>query len=200
MTNQLPSKKKKILEPNDHIVRPWLAPNTFSSEECDRIIELSEELSVVEGTVGGGTKENINATIRNSTLKWFTLNEESSWIFQRLRSTLREANKLYKFNLRSFGAIQIAHYGVGGHYNTWHSDMGLGLNSLRKLSISVQLSKPEDYDGGKLEFQALGGEFQHSRERGTTIVFPPYLTHRVTPVTRGERWSLVVWVIGPPFC
>lgn len=199
MTNQLPPKEQEILEHNDHIARPWLAPNIFSGEECDRIIKLSEKLSIIEGTVGVGANENINTTIRNSTLKWLTFNEESHWIFQRIYNTVCVANKLYKFELRDLGAFQIARYGVGGHYNTWHSDMGSGQSSLRKLSISVQLSRPEDYDGGELEFQVLGDNLQHSRELGTTIVFPPYMTHRVTPVTRGERWSLVVWVTGPPF-
>ena len=199
MNNDPPTQNQEVLEPNEQVARPVLAPKIFTEEECHRIIELSEKLPLVEGGVGVGDNLKTESTIRDSSLKWLTPGEEFNWVFHRIYGAVNEANKYFKFDLRGFKAIQIARYDVGGHFNTWHSDMGLGMSSLRKLSISVQLSGPEDYDGGKLEFQVLQDELQHSKERGTTILFPPYMTHRVTPVTRGTRWSLVAWIMGPPF-
>ena len=200
MNNNLPPQNQEPLIPNEQVSRPVLAPKIFTEEECLTIIALSDKLPLIEGSVGVGDTSKIESSVRESSIKWLTPDEEFSWIFQRIYGAVNEANKHFRFNLRGFKAIQIARYNVGGHFNTWHSDMGLGESSLRKLSISVQLSGPEDYDGGKLEFQVLQDELQHSKECGTTIIFPPYMTHRVTPVTRGTRWSLVAWIMGPPFC
>ena len=70
------------------------------------------------------------------------------------------------------------------------------MRPLRKISISIQLSRPEDYDGGDLELM-YGTEPQKlDRTRGAFIAFPSFMLHRVTPVTRGTRWSLVAWILG----
>ena len=71
--------------------------------------------------------------------------------------------------------------------------------SKRKLSLSVQLTDPADYDGGDLEFVNHLGNEDEFRKQGSIIVFPSYLSHRVTTVTRGARRSMIAWVFGPPF-
>jgi len=77
----------------------------------------------------------------------------------------------------------------------WHTDFA-GTRPFRKLSVSIQLSDPEDYEGGDLEL-LYGTEPQKlDRSRGALIVFPSFMLHRVTPVTRGARWSLVAWLLG----
>ena len=89
--------------------------------------------------------------------------------------------------------------GSGTHYD-WHVDNNM-LTDLppRKLSMSVQLSDPDDYDGGGLEISD-GQIVEATDARGSSvIVFPSYRVHRVTPVTEGVRRSLVVWANGPPF-
>jgi PKHD-type hydroxylase len=63
----------------------------------------------------------------------------------------------------------------------------------------VQLSAPEDYDGGQLELRDGDEIVSGPRDAGTIVAFPSWVIHRVTPVTRGLRRSLVVWVGGPPF-
>jgi len=111
-------------------------------------------------------------------------------------------NEGYGYQLTGFmEGAQIAWYEAGGaggdgHYD-WHVDIGPGPYSLRKLSMSVQLSDPADYDGGELEFMASAES--GIRTRGSLIVFPSFLQHRVTPVTRGIRASMVSWIAGPPY-
>jgi PKHD-type hydroxylase len=87
-----------------------------------------------------------------------------------------------------------------GRYD-WHFDVGEGpLNCGRKLSVSIQLSDPSEYDGGDLQFSLDGDRTVIAeKDQGTMIIFPSYLRHRVTPVTRGARRSLVTWITGPPF-
>jgi PKHD-type hydroxylase len=77
-------------------------------------------------------------------------------------------------------------------------DIGTGAMSQRKLSLTLQLSPPEAYEGGGLEFFGAG-ELSVSRLQGTLIAFPSFLHHRVTPITRGKRESLVMWWHGPAF-
>jgi len=80
------------------------------------------------------------------------------------------------------------------HYG-WHIDVGGGSSYGRKISMVVQLSDPADYDGGELQVDE-GSEVVMPKERGRVNLFPSYMRHRVTPVTRGTRWSLVIWVQG----
>ena len=87
------------------------------------------------------------------------------------------------------------YYSSGGHYD-WHTDVGSGALSHRKVSITVQLSKPDEYEGGNLEL--LRGEYNEVAPRGlgTVVIFPSYMLHRVTEITKGTRKSLVLWVGG----
>jgi PKHD-type hydroxylase len=93
--------------------------------------------------------------------------------------------------------LQIAEYESGGHYD-WHVDIGADITSGRKISASVQLSDGNGYEGGELEFLNVDS-MDFPRSLGSVIIFPSYLPHRVKPVTRGIRRSLVVWVHGNPF-
>ncbi len=93
-------------------------------------------------------------------------------------------------------ALQYTVYGPGERFD-WHMDLGPGPTSARKLSMTVQLSPPDDYAGGDLEF--VGNRHAAERELGAATIFPAYVGHRVTPVERGTRRSLVAWVYGPSF-
>ena len=86
----------------------------------------------------------------------------------------------------------------GGHYG-WHQDINWGNPDPndRKLSITVQLSDGDEYEGGTFEFSEVENPPITSRKKGTVLIFPSYLFHRVTPVTKGVRRSLVAWFWGP---
>ena len=111
----------------------------------------------------------------------------------KLWAALLRANRVqFHFDLDECERLQLATYDLGAEYN-WHLDIGPGEAGRRKLSASVQLSNPSDYDGGDLEiWGASGGE----RGWGALIVFPSYMLHRVSPITRGVRHSLVAWARG----
>jgi predicted 2-oxoglutarate/Fe(II)-dependent dioxygenase YbiX len=113
--------------------------------------------------------------------------------------TLGNINKLwYRFDLdgRPFEPYQYTVYGVGDGYG-WHIDCG-SLNR-RKLSFTLQLSDPADYDGGELEIWTGAEPQVMPKEKGTLIAFPSFMLHRVKPVTRGVRKALVIWASGEPF-
>lgn len=78
-------------------------------------------------------------------------------------------------------------------------DFGAGEISHRKLSISVQLSGSEEYEGGDLQFMINQNTVSVPRTKGTVVIFPSFILHRVTPITQGLRQSVVAWLAGPPY-
>ena len=183
---------------NDELITPRLEHNLLSSRECEKIIELSKSFTPTDAVVQKGLVDKY----RQSEVRWLFPNEQTDWIFKRLDELTIKTNKYFKFDLLGFfTGIQIATYHEGGHYN-WHMDTGLKQLSNRKLSISIQLSDPNDYSNGDLEFMAMRQtpkQISNMRQQGTAIVFPSFLNHRVNPVDKGVRRSLVCWVTGPPF-
>jgi len=119
------------------------------------------------------------------------------WLFAKLNLAVNQLNRAYQYDLKGlFDGIQIASYSRGGKYD-WHMDLGPAKNSSRKLSLSVQLSENDSYKGGNLEFANIPEKAD--REISSLIAFPSFLQHRVTPVTRGVRHSLVAWIHVHPF-
>ena len=190
----------ETVEENNYICLPRLFPELFTREECGRIIKLSENFPIKESKiVSGGAYGNVDLYTRSSKYRWMDPVQETAWVFEKIQEAISYVNQYYRFELLGCRGAQVTQYPVGGHYN-WHSDIGKGATSKRKLSITVQLSDSASYEGGDLEFIegnfSLGGEH---RQQGTATIFPSYLRHRVSIVTKGVRWALVVWFLGPPF-
>ena len=81
----------------------------------------------------------------------------------------------------------------------WHIDIGPGSINHRKISCTIQLSDPDEYEGGDLEIWT-GGDFKTiERKQGCAILFPSFLMHRVTPITKGTRRSIVLWMGGDSY-
>lgn len=111
----------------------------------------------------------------------------------KVQAALERANHvLFKFDLAGTEPLQLAEYAEGDGYGK-HLDLGPGRAALRKLSASVQLTDPSEYDGGDL---FVWGSAPPPKERGSITIFPSYLVHQVVPVTRGLRRSLVAWAVG----
>ena len=170
--------------------------NGFSSEEVDKILDLSKNYEFEQATTISGDPK----SIINSTIKWMNPSEETSWVYDRLMGCVKEANNVWQFNLYSIlDDIQYTEYrGGGGHYN-WHIDIGPGAISHRKVSVVVQLSDSSEYTGGILEVSTGSNSLKVSNKKGAVILFPSFLQHRVTPVASGLRKSLVLWAGGEHF-
>jgi predicted 2-oxoglutarate/Fe(II)-dependent dioxygenase YbiX len=175
--------------------QPYATAQAFlTAQEMDWLI-ADHVASLAEGRLGFG---NTNRDIRRSEVVFLGLEDKYQWLYDRLWSAAQECNRLF-FCVDIAGVeanVQLARYDDSsrGFYD-WHTDFA-GVRPHRKLSISIQLSSPEDYDGGDLELM-YGTEAQRlDKTRGSFLVFPSFMLHRVTPVTRGARWSLVAWVLG----
>lgn len=177
-------------------------PEAFTVEECNNIISLAESYGFMSGKISGSegdesTEDNIS--VRNSGVNFLFPSFETSWIFQRLAHVVHTLNdSFFNFDLTGIEeGFQVARYeSPGGHYD-WHCDTKLG-ERVRKLSLSLQLSDPDSYEGGDIEL-SNGAPFALPRQQGTVCCFPSWSIHRVTPVVSGVRYSLVCWVGGPQF-
>lgn len=170
----------------------------FNSDELKTIDEGIKKLKLQKAQTAGNGKDDI----RSSQIRWIPQNEEWWWLYNKLSDMIVTANnELWKFDLYSMPEqIQFTEYYAteNGHY-TWHQDIGPGILSKRKISITVQLSDPSEYDGGVLEMWQGGPQdsaVKAYKGAGSVFIFPSYMMHRVTPVTRGVRKSFVLWVGG----
>lgn len=191
-----------LIRNTDYTNEPFVytSPGYFSDEEIDQIINLSKDLEKKEARINGSIKNN---SIRSSYISWISPNDDSLFIFNKLSYVVNALNdKFYKYDINTLEDLQYTEY--DSHYEgkyAGHSDDGYDKNLYRKLSLSVQLSDSEDYEGGDLVFyrHSLHNPTLAPKNKGTVILFPSYVLHEVQPVTSGTRKSLVSWVSGPRF-
>jgi PKHD-type hydroxylase len=182
---------------NDQTLPPFQiaarAHGLLREPEMDQLIAEHAE-SLTQSRLGAG--QNDSKIRRSQTV--FLGEQEYAWLYQRLWEAAVEINRrFFCVDISGIeGNVQLARYDSTdqGFYD-WHTDFG-DVAPGRKISISIQLSDPEDYDGGDLELRFRGQPATMDKTRGTVIAFPSFVLHRVTPVSRGTRWSLVAWVIG----
>lgn len=234
----------------------------FTPEECDKIIKLGKEKSLLNASTGGGRDaHNQNTNIPQNTKSTHQLKNEGidiskvyirkskvawlydQWIYDKLWKIVTQSNKLagWNFDVDYAEDIQFTEYSDDGFYG-FHQDGGSDRQSAykryikgvtpiemiegnlpdgyvsgkkngewigknRKLSVTVNLSDPNTYEGGDLMFDA--GEHAEDgvkeiiakeiRPRGSVCIFPSFVPHCVTPVTKGVRHSLVMWSLGRAF-
>ena len=181
-----------------------VANEAFTQEEVDKIIDLEDLQKFQRGGVGGsGGPGQVNKKVRDSDVQWIFPDQNSDWIFQKFAQLASMVNyDHFMYAIEGFENFQYTVYRAKTkqHYN-WHIDAG-GPWSIyeRKLSAVVILSDPQEYEGG--EFQCvLHGRVDEPMtikpKRGDAVFFASWMPHRVAPVTKGTRKSLVCWVMGP---
>jgi len=171
--------------------------NAFSKEECQTIINIAKDKGLVKGTTFNDDK---TKDVRDSKISWLYPVDGMDWVFRRVTDiTLNLNERFFKFDLFGINeGFQFTNYeSPSGKYGK-HVDRGMNI-LVRKLSISIQLTNPEEYEGGELKLYDGEEETIMSKEQGTLIIFPSYVLHEVMPVTKGERNSLVTWVTGKQF-
>jgi PKHD-type hydroxylase len=193
---------------------------------CDELIKYGisqqEQLALTGGQtnkVNKGEKLNDDDIIdlkkkRDSNIVWLS----DRWIFKEIQPFIHQANRLagWDFQWDFSEACQFTKYKLNQHYD-WHCDSWESayankdnpdtFGKIRKLSVTCSLSAPEDYEGGELEFDFRNTDpdkpairkCAEIKPRGSIVVFPSHVWHRVKPVTKGTRYSLVIWNLGYPF-
>ena len=196
----------------------WYFKSALSPRFCDEVIRYGLSLKEVRARTGVEKNSKLNLTARKSDVAWIT----DAWIFKEIYPYVHTANKNagWNFDWDCCEDIQFTKYKIGQYYD-WHCDswdrpndekcVPILRGKIRKLSVTCQLTDGSEYEGGELEFDFrnynpnLRDENKHvvqAKEilpKGSIIVFPSHLWHRVKPVTSGTRYSLVAWNLGKPF-
>ena len=181
---------------------------------CERIIETGEAAEPMDAQVVRDPENNV----RNSTVSWLSFSPEIAWLFEAISIVVNDANERHwNWTLSGPESMQYTSYKTNQHYG-WHADQRKkpypaddsrwpGLT--RKLTAVISLSSHSAFKGGEFMLETLEDP-PHQPERrfktlaeirtiGSVLVFPSFLYHQVTPVTDGQRRSLVTWFLGPPF-
>ena len=190
-----------VLTPYSRKIEPFAWwEGAFTEEQLNWLQQKAKE-ATTPAQVGGGGHGAIAEGIRRSELNWMPKNENTAWVFETLAHVVSSLNADYfGFNLTGLSEqIQLTNYHEKnkGMYG-WHQDFGAAGNS-RKMSLVLQLSNPEEYEGGQLQLLTSKDPINIPKKRGLIVVFPSWTVHQVTPVVKGTRQTLVTWVSGPAF-
>ena len=214
-------------------------PAVLTPKFVDDILEYGKQHTPEMAVTGGANKDdernvdkkgNLKKSVvkniqkkRKSDIVWMN----DTWIYKEIHPYIHEANQKagWNFEWDWSESCQFTKYGVGQYYG-WHCDSWdkpysrppladgtrpIDHGKIRKLSVTISLSHPDEYVGGNLEFdfrnqvdwdkdkKAAIHSCEGIRPRGSIIVFPSFVWHRVAPVTKGVRHSLVIWNLGYPF-
>jgi PKHD-type hydroxylase len=184
----------------------WYWNKKLPHKTCQKLIKLGEGKWNEAQTYGSEEKNESLDVIRKSDIVWINDQQVYDLIWHYMMSANEEAG--WKYDIVAAESCQITRYTKDGFY-TWHKD-GIGSHNevydnpeqpflhgnTRKLSMSIVLN--DEYEGGDFEMSGLKEPLPRL-EKGSIIVFPSFIDHRVTPVTKGTRYSLVTWFVGPPF-
>ena len=179
---------------NVHLYSYW--HGAFTKEECKKIIQIAKKNGMIKGT----TMNNNKLNVRESKISWLYSSDEMEWAFRRVTDMVLDLNERF-FNFDIFGlneGFQFTNYKAPSNKYGKHVDRSSDF-IVRKLSISIQLTDPKEYEGGELYLYEDDQGVLMDKKQGTLIMFPSYVLHEVKPVTKGERNSLVTWVTGNQF-
>jgi PKHD-type hydroxylase len=180
--------------------------NFLTDDEINQILARPEWLNSQKGEIGGqtGSGGEVDAGKRTTDISWLTCTPETVQLWHKISNVVAEVNRSF-FHFDLTGCYEPMQLGIykeddGGHYD-WHTDSSMTDSKVpRKLSMTLLLSDPSEFEGGNLEIKPHSDEpIKLEMVKGRAWFFPSYVLHRVTPVTKGIRRSLVLWVGGPAF-
>ena len=176
----------------------WTA--ALSSAECDFIAERAALYAPQTATVGFDETKRDDLAYRSSTVRWLDVGAERSIVDRMMAFVIASNRNNFGVDIVAPFDLQFTEYhgAKQGKYD-WHQDVWLESTRPydRKLSVVIQLSEPAEYSGGAFEFFGLQSPGESFAPRGSILIFPSFLQHRVLPVQSGLRRSLVSWVEGP---
>ena len=193
---------------------PYISyPSILKTEICDKIIQHGKDKLISAVVVDSKTKTSIDQTPRNSYVSWLS----DQWIYDLILPYIKDANTQagWNWNFDCIEPIQFTKYGIDQFYD-WHPDGGSDCLSvytnqsdstkngkIRKISVTINLVDGNDYEGGSLQFDlGISGGIQtcdQIKPKGSIVIFPSFIPHRVTAITKGTRYSLVMWALGKPW-
>lgn len=209
-TENPPCTLDKEFNPLVQSVSFLLMENFLSTAECEWLVNYGSQQKLAKGLNRNQTETHY----RSSNIAFLELVSEVDWLKDKIINKILPVNNKYmKWNLTHLDRFQYTTYDKDDYLTAHNDDYFDYLVSpdspeqdlwIRKLSVSILLSDPSEYDGGELEIQAPRGtsEMPYDKRKikppkGTAIIFPSFYIHEVHKVTKGHRRALVAWFFGP---
>lgn len=166
----------------------------FTPKECEKIIKIAKDKGLIKGVTKSKTD------VRKSQITWLYSDDNLEWVYRKITDIVLNLNdRFFQFDLQGLNeGLQFTNYKAPSDRYGKHIDRSLNM-IIRKLSLSIQLTNPKEYEGGELILYEDEKGTEMKKEQGTLVLFPSYILHEVKPVTKGERNSLVCWVTGKQF-
>ena len=175
----------------------------FTPEQCKLIIQSGHQQKPEQAKVGGGKGGTQDIKKRITTISWIPFKE-----MPQMYKVIEKQLSVVNLNHMMFDGVcitepaQFTEYPKGGFYN-WHMDLNpfgvSGTHPIRKISMTCLLSDPSEFKGGDLAFEDHGDKNKITLKQGQAVFFASFMRHRVEPIKKGTRRSLVMWFGGPPF-
>jgi PKHD-type hydroxylase len=175
----------------------WLWENVLSEDFCNHVFRSVDWDAAQKGTLED--KGLVNADIRETDIVWQDTMQPLGCVLQTYIHSANEQSG-WNYTLSSFESSQVSRYKAEnkGHYD-WHMDSAAPINGVqRKLTCVILLNDASEFEGGILQFKGIKDRNVLTK-RGSIIVFPSFIEHKVTPVTAGTRYTAVTWASGPTF-
>jgi PKHD-type hydroxylase len=180
----------------------------FSKQQCEKIVNDSMILPSQDALVGTNDFASTNYESRRSKIRFIN---NGDWRFSELftdlwKMAIQANNDFFNVHITKLDFVQLAEYDSSykGEYKSHHDVFWLNNDPFyhRKLSCVIQLSDPNDYEGGDFELvdTSTFPQSEELRQQGTVIFFPSFFMHRANPVLRGTRYSIAAWFEGPKWC
>ena len=189
------------------VVPDWLSdrlqifPSAVPEGLCAKIVAAGDALPAEPGPLHNNVSGErfYDAHFRTTSIAWM---RKRDWIFDLAHDFAARVNAVWGFDLNDADHLQFATYRRNDFFEAHKDILRVRTGTIRKVSVVLQLTPPESYRGGRLEF--LDDDFGRFAPdsfvpQGSVAVFASLLKHRVTPVKDGERRSLTAWFKGPPF-
>ena len=174
----------------------------FTPDQCRQVIECGRRQKPQKAQVGMGQRpgSGLDTNKRVTTISWIPFKEMPE-MYDQVNNFIQKANRNhFGFeDIKITENAQFTEYPEGGFYN-WHMDNDVNMSHeppVRKISMTLLLSPENQFEGGDLEISSPGKSAK--LKQGHAVIFASFLNHRVIPVTRGVRQSLVMWFGGTPF-
>lgn len=163
--------------------------NFLTVEECDSILKFSKtNLSLAKASVGGMVGH-VNESVRKSKISFYKYETEFPYLKTKILTEIKNNIEVKGYNIEFTEPFQFTEYKKNQYYN-WHTDSSSDMNN-RYCSIVIQLN--DSYIGGELELMKNEQIEELEKGKGNLFIFLSNITHRVKPVTKGTRYSLVNW-------
>lgn len=168
----------------------------LSKSTCQRII-LEHKKDIHQKVKGRIQKDKKFILDKKRDVDVWVIDESATWIDEIIINSIYTALEYLDYDV--VGLLerpQLLRYNAPSVGYDWHTDLGEEEASTRKMSLSIALN--DEYEGGNIAFFS-NKLFEHKMPIGQSLAFPSFLSHRVMPITKGERWALVSWISGTPF-